>query len=264
MNIHFISGLPRSGSTLLSAILKQNERFAAGMTSPVATIYRHTEDAMAMRQETSVFIDDVIRRRMLKGVFAAYYGASWGHKTIFDTSRMWCARTAALSLLFPDARMICCVRDVGNIMESFERIYQANPLEPSGVYGYDTTGTVYSRVGGLASSNGVVGYALNALREALAGPYADKILLVEYDKLCRDPAAVMDQIYAHIGEAMFPHDFSNVEYSAGEFDRQIGASGLHDVSGPVRTIEHRPTLPPGLYDSFANDQFWRNPKWRAR
>jgi len=34
---HFISGLPRSGSTLLSAILRQNPRFYAGMTSPVAT-----------------------------------------------------------------------------------------------------------------------------------------------------------------------------------------------------------------------------------
>jgi len=35
--LHFISGLPRSGSTLLSAILRQNPRFYAGMTSPVAT-----------------------------------------------------------------------------------------------------------------------------------------------------------------------------------------------------------------------------------
>ncbi|MBD9680249.1 sulfotransferase, partial [Pseudomonas sp. PDM18] len=34
-NFHFISGLPRSGSTLLSAILLQNPRFHAGMSSPV-------------------------------------------------------------------------------------------------------------------------------------------------------------------------------------------------------------------------------------
>ena len=33
--IHFISGLPRSGSTLLAGILRQNPRFHAGMTSPV-------------------------------------------------------------------------------------------------------------------------------------------------------------------------------------------------------------------------------------
>jgi sulfotransferase len=36
--IHFISGLPRSGSTLLAAILRQN-RFHAGMSSPVASLF---------------------------------------------------------------------------------------------------------------------------------------------------------------------------------------------------------------------------------
>ncbi|HEY2623443.1 MAG TPA: sulfotransferase, partial [Dyella sp.] len=35
---HFISGLPRSGTTLLAAILNQNPRFRAGMTSPLADI----------------------------------------------------------------------------------------------------------------------------------------------------------------------------------------------------------------------------------
>ncbi|MEG3906006.1 sulfotransferase [Microcoleus sp. B4-C5] len=35
MNSHFISGLPRSGSTLLAALLRQNPRFHSAMTSPV-------------------------------------------------------------------------------------------------------------------------------------------------------------------------------------------------------------------------------------
>ncbi len=36
---HFISGLPRSGSTLMGAVLKQNPRFHAGMSSPVASLF---------------------------------------------------------------------------------------------------------------------------------------------------------------------------------------------------------------------------------
>ncbi|NBP58534.1 sulfotransferase, partial [bacterium] len=35
---YFISGLPRSGSTLLSAILNQNPRFYSGPNSPVVPI----------------------------------------------------------------------------------------------------------------------------------------------------------------------------------------------------------------------------------
>jgi len=35
--VHFISGLPRSGSTLLCALLRQNPRFSSAVTSPVAS-----------------------------------------------------------------------------------------------------------------------------------------------------------------------------------------------------------------------------------
>ncbi len=38
--LHFISGLPRSGSTLLAALLRQNPRFSAGMSSPVYAPFR--------------------------------------------------------------------------------------------------------------------------------------------------------------------------------------------------------------------------------
>lgn len=38
MVLHFISGLPCSGSTLLSGILKQNPEFHAGMSSPVGSL----------------------------------------------------------------------------------------------------------------------------------------------------------------------------------------------------------------------------------
>jgi sulfotransferase len=36
---HFISGLPRSGSTVLSAILRQNPRFHASISSPVSGLF---------------------------------------------------------------------------------------------------------------------------------------------------------------------------------------------------------------------------------
>ena len=45
--IHFIAGLPRSGSTLLAGILRQNPRFQAGMTSPVGTMFMALQTAMS-------------------------------------------------------------------------------------------------------------------------------------------------------------------------------------------------------------------------
>ena len=71
--IHFISGLPRSGSTLLAALLRQNPRFSAGMTSPVGSLFNAMLRETSQRNEAAVFIDDDLRQRLLRAVFEAYY-----------------------------------------------------------------------------------------------------------------------------------------------------------------------------------------------
>src|ERR1041385_2217477 len=71
--IHFISGLPRSGSTLLAALLRQNPRFHAGMTSPVGSLFSALLRQMSQENEAAVFIDDDQRARLLCACFDAYY-----------------------------------------------------------------------------------------------------------------------------------------------------------------------------------------------
>ena len=69
--IHFISGLPRSGSTLLAALLRQNPRFEAGMSGPLAGLFGALLGQMSAGNEFSVFIDDTKRERILRGLFDA-------------------------------------------------------------------------------------------------------------------------------------------------------------------------------------------------
>ena len=47
--IHFISGLPRSGSTLLAALLRQNPRFQVGMSGPLAGLFGALLGQMSVR-----------------------------------------------------------------------------------------------------------------------------------------------------------------------------------------------------------------------
>ena len=56
-HFHFISGLPRSGSTLLSAILLQNPRFHAGMTSPVGALFSGVLEQCSAGSEFGAVID---------------------------------------------------------------------------------------------------------------------------------------------------------------------------------------------------------------
>lgn len=229
------------------------------MTSPLANLFRSIEDSTAKRVETSVFVTDLQREKLLKGLFSIYYEDSWNKKLVFDTSRMWCARTALVLKLFPKAKIICCVREIGWIMDSFERIYRRNDQKPSSIYGFDTNGTVYSRTIGIAQSNGVVGYALDALKEACASQYKDRLFIVDYERLCKETGVVMQELYAFIDEPKFSHDYKSVEYSAGEFDRQLGVPGLHDVRGEVEWREQETILPKDLFNRFDKDNFWKDP-----
>ena len=262
--IHFISGLPRSGSTLLAGILRQNPRFHAGMTGPVGAMYLALEGAMSRRNEGAVFIEEAQRRDVLKGLFASYYRAIEKEKVVFDTNRMWCTKLPALTQLFPAARVICCVRDVSWIMDSFERLVRKNAFELSGLFGFEPGSTVYTRVNRIAMSDGIVGYALDALKEGFFGEQATRLILVEYEALCRAPKATLQHLYTLLDEPPFEHNFVNVEYQADEFDLALGTPGLHTVRRKVEWIERQSVLPPELFRRFVNDMFWRIPDANIR
>src|ERR1700753_2342600 len=86
--VHFISGLPRSGSTLLSALLRQNPRFCAGMSSPLAPLCVTLHQKMGTG-EFSLFFDEGRRLAMLRGLFDAYYSQATAGQLVFDTNRSW-------------------------------------------------------------------------------------------------------------------------------------------------------------------------------
>jgi len=258
--IHFVSGLPRSGSTLLSAILRQNPRFHAMMTSPVGTLYLAMLSAMSRKNEASVFIDESQKRELLRGVFTNYYHALGPDRVVFDTNRLWCTKLPGLVDHFPDAKVICCVRSISWIMDSIERLIRRNIYELSGIFGFEAGGTVYTRVNRLAANDGMVGYALDALREAYYGEHANRLILVSYHALTREPERTMARLYDFLGERWFAHDFENVEYEASEFDLPIGSPGLHTVRRRVEFVERPTVLPPEVFNRFENDAFWMNPE----
>lgn len=93
--IHFISGLPRSGSTLTAAILRQNPRFHAGMSSPVASLFENLIAQVSAGTELSTMVSLEQRERLLRGLFSSYY-ADRSEPVIFDTNRAWTAQLPAL------------------------------------------------------------------------------------------------------------------------------------------------------------------------
>lgn len=257
---HFISGLPRSGTTLLSAILRQNPRFHADMSSPVGGLFSTLLSEMSARNEGAVFIDNAQRQRILKGLFDNYY-ADHGEEVIFDTNRLWCSKLSSLKILFPESKVIACVRNVAWIIDSIEHLVQKNAFEPSSIFNYQSGGTVYTRANGVAGSDGLVGFAYDALKQAIYGEEAPgRLLLVRYESLTQDPRATLKAIYDFLEEPAFAHDFEHIEYDDRGFDAKAGTPGLHAVRPRIAPNSRGTILPPDLFKRFESDAFWQDPR----
>src|SRR5271166_6357401 len=258
---HFIAGLPRSGNTLLAAILRQNPAITASMSSPVGAIFQAVQKAVSRGNEAAMFLTDEQRGCLLRQTFNVVYAHA--EDVVFDTNRLWPSKLSTLVKLFPDCRILCCVRQISWIMDSVERLIRKNAFELSGIFGFETGGTVYDRCAGLMQPQGLVGFALNALREAHFGEHGDRLLFVEYEALTKDPSGSVAAIYDWLGLAPFTHDFENIEQipGAAAFDEKLGTPGLHAVGSRVEWKDRQTILPPDLFASFP-PPFWRanNPR----
>jgi sulfotransferase len=256
---HFISGLPRSGSTLLAALLKQNPRFHASMSSGLGSLVTGAMQIMSPGSEVALTLQNGQREDILKSLFSAYYQRQTGREVIFDTNRDWSARMPLLTGLFPESKVIACVRDVSWVMDSLERRVRENPYHFTRLFGPGTQGTVYSRVESLMHHESLVGRAWTGLKEAYYGEQAEKLLVIDYDLLVRAPDKVLRLIYQFIGEPWFDqHDVDHVEFDAPEFDEALGIDGMHRVRPKVEPQVRKTILPPDLFQKFQGMDFWRD------
>ncbi|MYN40369.1 sulfotransferase [Duganella sp. FT109W] len=263
---HFISGLPRSGSTLLSALLKQNPKFHASVTSPVAPLINALHPKMC-GGEFGSFFDDERRARVLRGVFNTYYPPEGEAATEiwFDTNRSWTGRIALLNALFPEAKVICCVRDIGWIIDSIELMLKKNPMQLSRIFNFSAGASLYSRVDNVMNpEKGLVGLAWHNLREAWFGTQANNLIVIPYDSFIKNPEQTLKNLYLKLGLDYFQHSFTNVSFEAEAFDQQLGMPGLHTIRQNVEQIKRIPIIPPDVFVKYDAFHFWKDPAMNPR
>jgi sulfotransferase len=252
---YFISGLPRSGSTLLSSILKQNPEFYADIASPVEGLTGTAIDIVT-GAESNLTVTEEQRKNLMYGIFEGYY-KHIDKPVVFDSSRGWTKKTNFLKALFPYTKILCPVRDIVSILNSFEVISSKNPFHTKTLTEHKDN--VFARCDGMMNKNGGIvagpwillqeGYALNP----------EMIHFIEYENLCKEPEKTMRSVYEFLEKPYYSHDFENLEYSNENFDKACNLKDLHTVK---RRVEYKPpknVLPPEIVQKYKemNMEFWR-------
>lgn len=261
--VHFISGLPRSGSTLLCNILMQNPRFWASATSGILDVMfgvRNQWDKLIEFRAMDPAESEAAKLRVLRGILDAYYG-NVDRPVVFDKSRGWLAHLEmAEAVLGCEARVLVPVRDLREVLASFELLWRKTSAtrqmaqEPANYFKFQT---VEGRCEVWCRADQPVGLAYNRIKDALARGFRDRMHFVEFEKLTRNPERTMRAVYEFLEEPYFEHDFDRVEQVTFENDEVHGIPGLHTIKPEVAPVPARwPDVLGNAAGKYAGLELW--------
>lgn len=246
--IHFVAGLPRSGSTLLVNLLGQNPAHHVtptngliGMVTAVRDGWTANEAFVAQGLQTVESRIAAALRGMMYGFYERELAAG---RVVFDKSRGWLAHIELLERVFGRRiPVICMVRDIKSVVASFEKLHRRNPVARRGFLGpaYVQAQTIDGRARVLTSPGGVIGISTSFIRDALNRGMADRVVVVPYARLVTQPQETLALLHARLGLPPFQYDPDNVPQITREDDAIYGWG--HDLHA-IRPKVEPPNAPP--------------------
>ena len=261
--LYFISGLPRSGSTLLCNLLLQNPDFFATSTSSMLDLMLQLRDNWNSFEGHKNNPDGQDKWNVIKAVANSY------HKTnshiIFDKNRAWTNNIEFMEkVLGYDVKIICCVRNLEDILTSFEKLFRKNRAdgEIHAEFKNSKMKTLEGRCEVWASDEGVLGRPYVHLKDAFDRGLAGKMKILPYEYFTTHPEASMIEIYKWIGETPFLHDYTNIKQVIFEDDFGYGwGNDLHKIKeGKIipQVSESKLILGDKLTELYSNKEFWKS------
>jgi sulfotransferase len=269
---YFISGLPRSGTTLLSAILNQNPNFYASISGPLARFARAIIMQSSAQGGYRHQCPETKRKKIIAGVFDNYYDSNNSQDNIstqdniqdnktpsvfFDTNRGWTLLLPLIKDLYPYTKCIVCVRDLAEILDSFENLIRQNPYTYTNMFSEEENTNVYTRCETLMRPDRTVGFAYNALKQAICSPEKSMLFILEYNNLANDPERMLKALYKFIDQPYYQHDFDDVAVSYEVFDEDVQLPGLHTTRKVVTYIPRALSIPPDIQQRVQGGEVWR-------
>lgn len=258
--IFFVSGLPRSGSTVLMNLLAQNENVFCTPTSGLHqilyenkniwnSVIEHKADKNAGNDENLV--------RVLGSILKNYHNTDKPY--VIDKCRGWGQSIEMVEkVLGRKIKIIAPVREISEILASFEVLYR------NGIYKFPAPGpmpeciSTSGRVDHWASLSGEVGIAYSVLRDAFQRGLGDRFLLVDYNYLTNEPEITMEGIWKFLGLPPAIHDFNNIINQTPEDDSVYNYVNLHTIKSKM--VPNKPKAIEILGHDICNNikgyEFW--------
>jgi sulfotransferase len=238
--IYFLSGMQRSGSTLLACLLNQHPEIYATPTSPMLDIISSCRKTLDEVYEQYTFNYEEKNKSLVNGILSSFH-ENIDEPIIVDKHRGWIVATKLIKDFY-SPKIVCTNRSVPEVISSFIKLIENNK---------STNNTVDKalRNSGLPISinnraDYIFNYFIDSPRKAIIdglSEYRNLIHIVEYNDIVNNPQDTMNNIYQFLEIEKYNHNFNNINNTCKEEkDLSWGIENLHAIRNKLQKISTPP------------------------
>jgi len=262
---HYLSGLPRSGNTVVSSLLNQNPDVHSSALSPVCGYLWNLHNT-SLNEENALRNPDKSGTNFIFSNLLNNYYSNINKPIIFDREKGW-GIPGNLSLIktyfTKEPKIVYTVRPVVEILASFINI--GTDWLDRRMSNHNWTYKTYlsandNRCDYIMRPYGEMDQAFLALNEIIKKENKDVFHIVEYSDLLSKPQETMDGIYKFIGIESFKHNFNKIIKLETDNDVALGMpADLHKVRPQLNKTSPKPEdiLSDYVLSKYSNLEFWR-------
>jgi sulfotransferase len=240
-----VTGLPRAGSTLLCQLLDQHpDIHCEGRSSPLCNtllgIRRMvSDDTFFLSQLDTAFETSYAHLASAMQGFLRGWHRDATTAVVVDKNRAWLHAIELLLHIEPEARLIVCLRDLGQIYGSIEAQHQRTILLDfiDHLADYDRFG----RADMLFAKDKAIGAPLISLHAVpdLPKKVQERLYFVRFEDLMEKPSACLSHIFTWLGLPACAVDLEQLAVGIQESDSHYHMKYLHRQAGRlVRPARH--------------------------
>ncbi len=257
-----VTGLPRAGSTLLCQLLAQHpELDCESHSSPLCNTL------LGIRRTIS---DDSFFLSQLDHSFASSYGhlqtamrgylRGWYHgsskKGVVDKNRAWLHAIELLLDLAPEAKLVICLRELGQIYGSIEAQHQKTVLLDFADHlaDFDRLG----RADMLFAKDRTIGAPLQSINavQDLPDEVKKRLYFMRFEDLISQPIACMAHLYQWLGVSEFKINPEEIAVGIQESDSHYRMKYLHKQSSKISMSLPHHIIPVRIQSHIENANRW--------
>lgn len=229
-----LSGLPRSGSTLLSAILSQNPMIHAEGNSAVCQLmwdFQVSCNGLASEQLTANnhlhILPDIISH-----IPKLYYKNKLpSKKIIVDKCRTWTSPVNLEMLqkhIDKNVKIIVLERSITDVIKSFAKLFKNN--------NYSQENIDKLLLSFLEPNTDPIMISIAGINLAKKNNQNNTFLFIKYDDFIKSPEDTIKRIYAFCDWPTFEHQYTNIvnQHPENDASYKFKLNGFHDIRSTIK------------------------------